>query len=58
MKQIYTINPEALMFGTDLPSTRAPQPFSLNDVKRFKKLLTKKLQPYFYQNAQHWYQKN
>jgi hypothetical protein len=24
---IYGINPKALMFGTDLPSTRAPRPY-------------------------------
>src|SRR5699024_1156912 len=27
IKQIYSINPDALMFGTDLPSTRAKRPF-------------------------------
>ena len=28
VSKLYKINPEALMFGTDLPSTRAPSPFS------------------------------
>ena len=32
MKRIHAINPEALMFGTDLPSTRANRPFSIHDV--------------------------
>ena len=27
IRAIYAINPDALMFGTDLPSTRAPKPF-------------------------------
>jgi hypothetical protein len=27
LKEIYAANPGALMFGTDLPSTRAPRPF-------------------------------
>lgn len=27
VEELYNINPEALMFGTDLPSTRAPLPF-------------------------------
>ena len=27
VKELYKISPEALMFGTDLPSTRAPSPF-------------------------------
>ncbi|MBF9003038.1 amidohydrolase family protein [Vibrio nitrifigilis] len=29
---IYQANPQALMFGSDLPSTRAPQPFSERDI--------------------------
>lgn len=33
IKAITDINPNALMFGTDLPSTRAVRPFSDNDVK-------------------------
>lgn len=33
MRQIYAINPGALLFGTDLPSTRAPRPFSKDDVQ-------------------------
>jgi len=28
VSELYKINPEALMFGTDLPSTRAPLPFA------------------------------
>ncbi|KTD42038.1 (2-pyrone-4,6-)dicarboxylic acid hydrolase [Legionella parisiensis] len=32
LKTIVSINPDALMFGTDLPSTRAPKPFSKNDI--------------------------
>jgi len=27
IRNLYAINPDALMFGTDLPSTRAPSPF-------------------------------
>ncbi len=33
MKQIVAIHPSALIFGTDLPSTRAPRPFSMNDLQ-------------------------
>ncbi len=29
---IYSANPNSLMFGTDLPSTRAPRPFEDNDI--------------------------
>lgn len=31
LKSLYLANPEALMFGSDLPSTRAPSPYSNND---------------------------
>jgi amidohydrolase family protein len=30
---LYSANPNALMFGTDLPSTRAPRPYSDDDYK-------------------------
>ncbi len=32
LKDIYTANPHALMFGTDLPSTRAPRPYADEDL--------------------------
>lgn len=31
LQDIYTANPHALMFGTDLPSTRAPKPYHDDD---------------------------
>ena len=31
LKELYAANPQALMFGTDLPSTRAPRPYGDND---------------------------
>ena len=31
LKSLYLANPEALMFGSDLPSTRAPRPYSNDD---------------------------
>lgn len=33
LKQIYEVDPTALMFGTDLPSTRAPRPYTHEDMK-------------------------
>lgn len=33
VRRIYDINPEALMFGTDLPSTRSPRPFNAVDIE-------------------------
>lgn len=32
LKQIFSANPHALMFGTDLPSTRSPTPFQPSDI--------------------------
>jgi len=32
LREIYSANPDALMFGTDLPSTRAPRPYSDRDL--------------------------
>jgi predicted TIM-barrel fold metal-dependent hydrolase len=32
LRQLFDANPGALMFGTDLPSTRAPRPFLDEDV--------------------------
>jgi predicted TIM-barrel fold metal-dependent hydrolase len=31
LKELYSANPDALMFGTDLPSTRAPRPYQDQD---------------------------
>lgn len=31
LRELHTANPEALMFGTDLPSTRAPRPYADED---------------------------
>jgi hypothetical protein len=33
LRAIAAVNPAALLFGTDLPSTRAPRPFSDADVE-------------------------
>lgn len=58
MKKINDINPEALMFGTDLPSTRAKIPFSQSDVQRVVENFDKKSQErIFYKNAMKWYKK-
>ena len=34
LKDLYSINPHALLFGTDLPSTRAPTPYQDDDFLR------------------------
>ncbi len=33
LRRLYEIDPTALMFGTDLPSTRSPRPFNAADVE-------------------------
>ncbi|MBD2858185.1 amidohydrolase family protein [Spongiibacter sp. KMU-158] len=33
LKRLYEINPDAMMFGTDLPSTRSPRPFNHSDLE-------------------------
>jgi predicted TIM-barrel fold metal-dependent hydrolase len=34
LRALYAANPASLMFGTDLPSTRAPRPYSERDLQR------------------------
>ncbi len=58
MKTIYSINPEALMFGTDLPSTRAKVPFSEKDIALIRDHFPEEaLHRIFWQNAMDWYSK-
>ncbi len=58
MKQIHRINPNALMFGTDVPSTRAKVPFSENHISLIRDNFNQNDQKrIFYQNALEWYQK-
>ena len=52
IREIVAINPAALVFGTDLPSTRAPQPYSDNDYFLVIEALGEDLaQQVFYENA-------
>ena len=57
MKQVYSINSNALMFATDLPSTRAPRAYNDNDfnliVDSFSEEEAKNI---FYNNAIAYYQ--
>jgi len=59
MKKIYSINPNSLMFGTDLPSTRAKTPFTVKDLKLIQENFSDNEQKQiFYKNAIEWYRKN
>jgi len=58
MKKIYSINPNSLMFGTDLPSTRAKERFTAEHLKRLKDNFSEDEQrKILYQNANDWYGK-
>ncbi|WP_271399748.1 amidohydrolase family protein [Staphylococcus nepalensis] len=58
MKEIYNTNPNALMFGTDLPSTRASRRFSTQDIKIIENTFDEEAcHKIFYKNALNWYQK-
>ena len=56
IKSIYSINPDALMFGTDLPSTRAKRPFDYSDIELIQNLFDEKAaEKILYTNALKWY---
>lgn len=56
LKSIYDINPDALMFGTDLPSTRAKRPFEYADIELIQRLFEDKAtDKILYTNALNWY---
>lgn len=56
IKKIIAVNPNALMFGTDLPSTRAKRAFKVSDIElieqNFRIEIQKKI---FYENALKFY---
>lgn len=59
MKKIYSINPNSLMFGTDLPSTRAKKPFTVKDIQLIKENFTiPEQERIFYTNSEELYLKN
>lgn len=56
MKEIYDIRPDALMFGTDLPSTRAKTVFDKKDINHIKNVFDKdQLNKIMYENAYNFY---
>lgn len=58
LQSIYSIHPDALMFGTDLPSTRAKRPFEFADVELIQELFDDQAaDKILYQNARKWYDK-
>lgn len=59
MRKIHSINPNSLMFGTDLPSTRAKTPFTFDHLRMISDSFSESEQEkILYQNAVDWYEKN
>ena len=58
LTELYAANPRALMFGTDLPSTRAPRPYQDDDYTVVLKALgEEKAANVFYRNAIEFYRR-
>ncbi|SIS39692.1 amidohydrolase family protein [Salimicrobium flavidum] len=58
MKEIHRRNPEALLFGTDLPSTRAKRRFRRSDITMITEHFSRReADKILYQNAREWYSK-
>jgi predicted TIM-barrel fold metal-dependent hydrolase len=56
LRAIADANPAALMFGSDLPSTRAPRPFADSDLDRVCACLpAAQIEPVLARNAEAWY---
>jgi predicted TIM-barrel fold metal-dependent hydrolase len=56
LKALFSANPVALMFGTDLPSTRAPRPYEDSDFTLVIEALgDKDARRVFYENAANFY---
>ena len=56
LQAIYNANPDALMFGTDCPSTRAKRPFNYGDVELIQQLFDQQVaDKILYKNAPQWY---
>jgi len=56
LKSMYGTNPDALMFGTDLPSTRVKRPFEYADGKLIQRLSDEQAtDKILYTNALKWY---
>ncbi len=54
--EIFAVNPDALIFGTDLPSTRAPRPFRNEDIDLIRETFDESIcNKIFYENAAAFY---
>lgn len=56
LRELFAANPESLMFGSDLPSTRAPRPFTDRDLERIGEALCENgVKRLFFENARQFY---
>lgn len=56
-KKLLEVNPEHVVFGTDLPGTRAPKPFTHQDIELLREdLSAEQLENLLFRNAQLLYQ--
>jgi predicted TIM-barrel fold metal-dependent hydrolase len=55
IREVHMQNPEALMFGTDLPSTRARVPFQPQDVELVADILAEDASLALYENGARFY---
>lgn len=56
LKEIVSVSTDALMFGTDLPSTRSPRPFRNEDIDLIRETFSEKIyEKIFYENAASFY---
>jgi predicted TIM-barrel fold metal-dependent hydrolase len=59
LRDLHAANPEALIFGTDLPSTRAPQPYRKEDIDTIVEVLGEEAaRKVLYDNAVKFYQRD
>lgn len=56
LKEIYKANPDALLFGTDLPSTRAKRSFQATDIALIQEIFdAEAAEKILFSNAHNWY---
>lgn len=55
LRRIDAVNPQALMFGTDLPGTRAPRAFTAEDLDVISDTLGDDASQRLSDNARSWY---
>lgn len=57
LRRIHAVNPEALMFGSDLPGTRARRPFEASDLDIISEAVGDDLDAVLSTNARSWYRR-